>query len=152
MLLLGISGCLRTAPIVLPDDPQTIAIPIVDNRTLEYGAEERVTDVLVQEFIRDGRLQVVPREEADMVLDATLEQYHLRPLTFDENEQAVSYNLSTRLTVTLRDQRPGAVFTQREIFEEQGVFFLSNQPGLRREEQVYRRIAEAVISRFLEGW
>jgi hypothetical protein len=32
------------------------------------------------------------------------------------------------------------------------VFFLSNVPSGRREDDVYRRIAEQVIGQLLEGW
>ena len=146
------TGCVHTGGVALPDNPRTIAVPIVENRTLEYGAEERITDVLVQEFLRDGRLEVVPRRAADLQLEATLVRYRLRPLSYNAEEQAIAFELETRLLATLTDRRSGEVLLQDEPFEEKGVFFLSNRPEARREEQIYRRLAEGIIARLLDDW
>lgn len=150
--LLWATGCVHTGSVALPDNPRTIAVPIVENRTLEYGAEERLTDMLVQEFLRDGRLEVVPRRAADLRLEATLVRYQLRALSYNAEEQAIAFELETRLLATLTDQRSGEVLLQDEPFEEKGVFFLSNRPEARREEQIYRRLAEGVIGRLLDDW
>jgi len=148
-----VAGCtVRTGQIVLPDHPMSIAIPLAVNKTYEYGVEERVTDILVQEFIRDGRLQVVPADKADLRLETVIDRYRLKTVSVNEQEQAVVFNLDTRLKVTLKDRRTGKVLFQDEPFEESGVFFLSNQPQSRREEQIYIRLAESIISQLLEGW
>lgn len=143
---------MRTAAIVLQDNPQSISVAIVENRTLEYGAEERVTEALVQEFIRDGRLQVTSRRRADLLLDAKLIRYQMEPVGYNERGDAVVFNLETRLMVSLKDARSGEILFEEESFEDKGVFFLSNQPGERREERVFARLAESVISRLLDGW
>lgn len=150
--MLPINGCITTGEIVLPDNPQSIAIPIVENRTFEYGAEERITDILIQEFLRDGRLEVVSREKADLLLEVDLTEYQLEQISVDNEEQTVVYRLNTALRATLVDQRSGDLLFEDEPFTESGVFFLSNEPSIRREETVYIRISEAMISRLLEGW
>lgn len=150
--LLG-GGCrVHTGEIVLPDQPKTIAVPIVQNRTYEYGAEERLTDILIQELIRDGRLRVVSQGRADLEMQAVLTRYDLKKVSLNRDEQAVVFNLDTAVTVTLKDLRSGKVLFEERKFEESGVFFLSNQPQTRREEQIYVRLAEAMISQLLEGW
>jgi hypothetical protein len=152
MGLLG-SGCrVHTGEMILPDHPQTISVPIVKNKTFEYGAEERLTDILIQELIRDGRLRVVSEGRADLELQAVLTRYDLKKVSLDRDEQAVVFNLDTAVTATLKDLRSGEVLYQDRKFEESGVFFLSNQPQTRREEQIYVRLAEAMISQMLEGW
>jgi hypothetical protein len=146
-------GCrVHTGEIVLPDRPRTISVPIVENKTFEYGAEERLTDILIQELIRDGRLRVVSEGRADLELQAVLTRYDLKKVSLNRDEQAVVFNLDTAVTVTLKDLRSGKILDQDRPFEESGVFFLSNQPQTRREEQIYVRLAEAMISRMLEGW
>jgi hypothetical protein len=39
-----------------------------------------------------------------------------------------------------------------QTFSDQGTFFLSNVPGGRREDDVYRRIADSIVSRLIEEW
>lgn len=150
--LFGANGCVHTGSVALPEGARSIAVPIVENRTLEYGAEERLTDALVQEFLRDGRLEVLPSRAADLQLEAALVRYQLRALSYDAEEQAVAFQLQTRLLVTVTDRRSGKRLLEEEPFEESGVFFLSNRPEARREEQIYRRLAQALISRLLDGW
>lgn len=195
LLFTGITGCVRMGTIVLPYQPQTIHIPIAVNKTYEYGVEERVTDVLVQEFIRDGRLKVVESDQADLLLQVTIDKYDLQTITVDDQEEAVVFRLDTRVLATLVDQRQemvsvyktrtaetgdseqrqkllslGSLETdswtsnkaeQREVvvyyqpdmpFSQNGVFFLSNQPQTRREEQIFVLLAEDMISKLLENW
>jgi citrate lyase gamma subunit len=152
LLLLTGSGCRRIQGTVLENEPRSVAIPIVVNKTYEYGVEERITDILVQEFIRDGRLRVTDRSSADLVLSATVDEYKLRTVNVNERDQAVVFRLNTRIVASLYDSRAGKWIYQNERFDESGVFFLANQPQSRREEQVYVRLSEDIISRFLEGW
>ena len=114
--------------------------------------EERVTDVLVQEFIRDGRLRVVSTSQADLQLDAKLLRYDLKTVSLDQTEEAVVFRLDTELDLTLKDLRTGQILVKDEHFKESGDFFLSNQPSAQREEQIYIRMAESIISRVLQHW
>ena len=154
LVFLGfLGGCkIHTGELMLPDHPKSISVPIIENKTFEYGVEERLTDILIQELIRDGRLQVVHRDKADLELDVTLIRYDLKVVSLNEQEQAVAFRLNTTALATLKDLRTGKILQENEKFKEEGVYFLSNQPQTRREEQIYTRLAEAMISRLLEGW
>lgn len=152
MLLLSL-GC-GSAPVrTLPEQYQTVFIDVANNSTLEYGAEERLTQALVREFQRDGRLrQVSDWRLADLVLEVNITRYDLDTVTQDNDNRAAGRNLLLALEAEARSPQTGEWVMPKKEFTASGIFFLSNVPSGRREEDVYRRAAESVLSNLIEGW
>jgi hypothetical protein len=120
---------------------------------LEYGAEERITEAFVREFERDGRLsQVNDWREADLVLELDIVRYNLRSVALNNDNRTVGRNLELTVNAGVRDPKSGLWVMPERAFSDSGVFFLSNTPNGRREDDVYRRVAERVISTLIEGW
>ena len=152
-LLSTLLGC-GTVPVrTLSEEYETVFIQMANNSTLEYGAEERLTESLIREFQRNGRLRHVPvGQDADIVLNVNIIDYDLDPVTLDNDNRAAGRNLQVGVTASARSPKTGAWVMPETEFADQGVFFLSNTPSGRREDDVYRRIAERIISRMVEGW
>lgn len=158
VLLIGILplatlGC-GTAPVrTLPPHYETVFIPMAKNSTFEYGAEERLTESMVREFERDGRLrQTDDWETADLVLELEIKEYSLDPVTLDDDNRAAGRNLRVAVSAKARSPKTGEWVMPEQTFSDQGTFFLSNVPGGRREDDVYRRIADSIVSRLIEEW
>lgn len=150
LALLAFNAC---APVrVLDSSIQTINIPMIANRSLEYGAEERVTDRLIQEFNLDGRLRVSSLASADSILDATLAGYEITSIIRDDRGETIGSRVTVVLDVVLVEPQTGDVLVPRKRFQRAGVFFYETQPGLARESDVIRQVAEDVISYVIEGW
>jgi len=145
-------GCMTLGTNVLPDNVTSIYIPYVKNETMEYGVEEEVTDALIREFIKDGRLAVVPRDEADVVLEGFIDEYDLSPVERNSAGRTIAYHVDVSVELTLRDLRSGDIYLEPTKFSQGGVFFLSNLPGKKRHSEILARLGEDVISRIIEGW
>lgn len=153
MLFLLLAGCGTTSVRTLPSRYKTVFIPVANNSTLEYGAEERVTDILVREFQRDGRLQQVSNwQDADIILESNITRYDLIPVTLDNDNRRAGSRLDLTIKVTARDRQTGVFVMSEQEFSESGVFFLAGVPGERREEDIVRRVAKLIIAALLEGW
>jgi len=152
-VLVSLIGC-GTVPVrTLSPDYRTVFIKVANNSTLEYGAEERLTESLVKEFERDGRLsQTASWHNADLILEVNIIRYNLDPVTLDNDNRVAGRNLSVSVTAGARDRKTGVWVMPKAEFSSTGEFFLSNVPSGRREDDIYRRIAEDIISRLLEGW
>ena len=50
---------------VLPGHIKTVAIPLMENRSVRGGLDAALTDSLVEAFIRNHTLSVVPEKNAD---------------------------------------------------------------------------------------
>lgn len=147
-----VAGVLACAPArTLDPSIQNINIPMISNRSMEYGAEERVTDRIIQEFILDGRLKVSSLSAADAILDATITHYDIDTLVRDDRGETIGSNVSIELLVELEDRGGEAILPVR-TFQRSGVFFFETQPGLARESDVISALGEDVISYVIEDW
>ncbi|MFQ5560188.1 MAG: LPS assembly lipoprotein LptE [Nitrospinota bacterium] len=86
---------------------RSIAIPILENGTSEPNIEVTVSNVLVTEFILDGRLKVSKRAEADLVVEGTVHHYDLLEVSFDVNNKVETYRLELGLNVSVKNSKNG---------------------------------------------
>ncbi len=152
-IVVALIGCGTVGVRTLPPSYQTVFIRVANNSTLEYGAEERLTESLVEEFQRDGRLsQVADWREADLVLELNITKYRLRSVVLNNDNRTAGRNLEMTVNAGARDPKSGLWVMPEQDFSDSGVFFLSNTPSGKREDDVYRRVAERIIERLIEGW
>ena len=115
-------GC-GSAPVrTLPTEYQTVFIDFANNKTLEYGAEERLTEAFVREFQRDGNLrQVGEWRQADLALEVSITRYDLDPVTLDNDNRAAGRNLV--VTVEAQARSPS---NRGNGDAEEGVFLIGD--------------------------
>ena len=91
--LLLISACgyrlAGTGTVALPKHLKTVAIPVFSNTSTEPNIHQRMTNAIRQSFINDGRLKVVDRKNADLVMRGILNSYALQAVAFNTNDVAV---------------------------------------------------------------
>lgn len=69
-------SCQRVYPVrTLPTWVRGIYIPMIQNKTTTTGLEETVTRLTQEEFLADGRVDVVPKRSADLQLLAIIKSY-----------------------------------------------------------------------------
>jgi hypothetical protein len=105
MLVVKLNGCFYSfTGASVPAHLKTIAIPVFEDKSGsgEPGLRENFTNELIQKFTDDNTLQVVPRTNADAVLDCSitsLSETYNSVTTDASNREAGS---SKRLTITVR--------------------------------------------------
>jgi hypothetical protein len=87
----------------LPDHINKAAIPIFANPSGQVGLDAELTKLVERAFIVDGRLQVVPTEQAEAVLEGVLQKYQKVPLQMDSNQVPLQYKLIVAVDLTLKD-------------------------------------------------
>lgn len=82
MGLLGlgcVASCTRIPPVrILPASINSVYVPIFENLSYEPGVEEKLTRLTVEEFLSDGRLDVVRWRNADVVVVGKLRKFSTR--------------------------------------------------------------------------
>jgi len=91
----------------LPDNITKVAIPVFENKANQPGLENELTKKTVQNFIVDGRLQVVPREQADALITGTIQRYDRLVLTRDANQVPQQYKLQLVVDIDFVDLKSG---------------------------------------------
>ena len=111
MLLLLTACGYRFTPVggIVPENAKAIAIPVFINGTYEPFIDTEVTRAVVDEFLADGRLQVVSLEAADIVLKGTVTKFDITPTSYTVDNYVASYNVSIGVNITIVDAKAGKV-------------------------------------------
>jgi len=75
LLLVLFGGCRYQWQAPFPSSISKIAMPTFLNETFEYGLEETLTSLVKEEFLLDGRLDIVEENEADLILEGRVDYY-----------------------------------------------------------------------------
>lgn len=79
LAMLAATGCQRVPPVrTLPSWVRGIYIPMVKNSSFEPGMEETATKLIQEEFLADGRLNIVRRDTADLIVSAEITDWNVR--------------------------------------------------------------------------
>ena len=141
----------------LPESYRTIAIIVFENDSFEPNLENAVTKAVTQKFIDDGRLRVVERAKADLVLTGTVKDYELQAVAFDSLNYATQYNLTLSAGVELKSS-DGSDFIRHGTASGATAYNLganivgAESARLSAVDAAARVLAENVIGLFLEGF
>lgn len=125
-------GCEYHPMNVLPDHVKTVAVETFSNKTAYYGVEDKLTQAIIEEFLREGRLGIAKKEEADSLLSGEITRYTLEPLSYDENDIVEEYRLGVVVDITFTDLKTGQI-----LWEEKGVDPRGEELGVKRYERYY---------------
>lgn len=137
----------------LPPHLRTVAIPLFDNRTAEFGIAETLTDAVIDEFIRDGSLKIADRGAADVLILGSIVSVSDRAGAFDEQEtvQDVKVYLSVRVECTDQVKR-------QAMWEERITQFGSYDPAegpngrTNAYEEAFEKISQEILNKTVSNW
>ena len=115
--ILNLSSCAHTPIRTLPEHIKSIYIPIFVNQTFQYGLEEIVTNMVIEEFIKDGRLEVVDRKSADAELTGTIISYERVPFSYNNEGDVDKYRVSISVRFELTDVTNNQLLWQEQYQE-----------------------------------
>ena len=157
--LLPACGTLHTpAPQLLPEHVRKIYIRPFANATNQFGIEARLTNAVIEEFLRDGRLSIVNSpEEADSMLIGEIRRYVLQPLTYDANMVARQFKLWVIVGVYLVDTQDDITLWVEPNMEGIQIYAdVSADPfGISEEqarERVWEQLSRRIVRRTIRGF
>ncbi len=139
-------------------DIKNIFIEVVRNNTKETGIEKYFTSSLYDEFTKSRIFSLVPREDADAVLETTLVSYSVGPVFFNPEGQAIEYRVYVVLRAILRNKNGLIIFDSGEISKEDNYFVTEgNVLDMKRNEYeavdvIAKNTAEEIHDLITDGW
>ena len=134
----------------------TIAIPVLVNETLEFGAEQGVTDALITEFSEDNALRVVGEDVADSILRGTVVLYERPVISYDASGNPREYKVRVVAKLSYEDLTKNEVVWEDDV-EGWAVYSEVGEGGdLSTEEEAreyaFEKLAQDVLSKTVQGW
>ena len=143
----------------LPPEALTLAVPVFATRTDSYHTEVVMTQAVIKEFAARSRLRVTPDSgnDPDVVLNGTILQEAVAPLTYNTSTQQSSSFLVTLVVAVRLTARDGQVLYENKnyVFRQQyqsttdlPVYFDESPAAIQR---LSRDFARALVADVLEG-
>ena len=129
----------------------TIAVEPFENKTTEYGLSDRLTDVIVDAFIIDGTITVVPLASAEAVLVGVLTKYERVAERFDENDQVETYKVIMDFEIAFRNPEDNTDIW-KENMRHEGTYDALDEIEEDGQNHAVGRLVEAIINKTTKSW
>jgi hypothetical protein len=129
----------------------SLSVQPFENDTEQFGLADRVTELVIDAFIADGNIRIVPEDNAQAILKGTLTGYQRVANQFDENDQVQSYKVIMNFQISLIDPKD-----QTEIWTEpmnqQGIYDANNELEEQGQQRAAQRLVQAIIDKTTKSW
>lgn len=133
---------------------RTVAIPLLENESLEANIHQALTDSLTQGFVSDGALRVVDEDLADAILQGTVVAVKEDPFTYAN--QADQYQISVYLKVIFYDTREKKALWENERMRGYGIYSAAGSREVNRQaglNEAIQMLTRDVVDRTqVGGW
>lgn len=159
-LMVGIvaAGCGYKSEYKLPPHIKKIAIPIFGNDTYEYGAENSLTDAVIESFLTDGRLKIVSLKHADAELQGAVSGYGKDVLSYDDYDVAEEYRVYIEANISLKDLTTGEILFKEEGMRETSTYWYTDEALQPKETEAKGKaraidnLAKDIVNRVMRGF
>jgi len=129
----------------------TIAVEPFDNQTPQYGLADAMTATVVDAFIAEGSMKVVPVDVAQAVLTATLTRYERVAHEFDEFDQVSRYKVIIGVSVALQNPADRSDIWQIQLTLD-GIYDADTQTEEDGKRLAGEQLVEAVLNKTTKSW
>jgi hypothetical protein len=132
---------------------KTIAIPIFEDRTSEFGIRETLTSAVIEEFTRDNTLKITERRNADSVLEGTILRVDDRAGAFARDETVQDVKVFVTVQITYQD-----MVKRKTIWEENITQWGTFDPDLGTQSretginEAIEKIASDILNKSVSSW
>ncbi|MCI0691540.1 DUF4136 domain-containing protein [candidate division KSB1 bacterium] len=128
---------------------KTIAVPVFEDRTAEFGIKERLSSTIIDEFTRDNTLKIADRRTADSILLGTLLRVEERAGVYDQNQTVQKIRLFLTVDMKYEDLKK-----KKAVWEAQITQFGDYTPPDRQAaiDEAIRKIANEALNKTVSGW
>lgn len=132
---------------------KTVAIPIFQDRTSEFGVKEKLTEAVIEEFTRDNTLKISDLRQADSVIEGTILRIDDRAGAFTSAERVEDIKIFITVKVKYEDLKKRKIVWEEEI-TQWGTFDPDAGPDSRNDgiDEALAKIANEILNKSVSGW
>lgn len=131
---------------------KTVAVPLFEDNTAEFGVKEAITDAIIDEFTADNTLKIADLRDADCAIHGTIVRISDRHGAFTAQEQVQEVKVYITVNVKFEDLKKRQVIWEERI-SEWGAFdpgdFANRQLAI---EDAIQKIASDVLNKVVSAW
>lgn len=132
----------------LPPHLRTVAVPLFDNRSPEFGVDQRLTDAVIEAVNKDGTLKISDPGSADCVVRGALLRVEDRAGQYDARETASTFRVTLTVQAAFEDLRKKTVIWQN-TFSAFGTYTDDREAGF---AEAVEKLTTDIVNRMVSNW
>jgi len=141
---------------LLPSNIKKVAVRLVINKTQQFGLEDRLTLAIRDQALRSGQYPIVPEDQADGIIQLTIQRYVLTPIQYDSTLIPTAYKLRVIADLQFIDRASNQILWEEKNMEGIQTYAAATSPGGLTEEQarelVWDGLSRDVVTRVVQGF
>ena len=130
---------------------KTVAVPIFQDQTSEFGIKEKLTDEVIDQFTRDNTLRLGDRRNADSLIEGRIVRVDDRAGTFTSDESVRDIKVFITVQIKYEDLKKRKMIWEEEI-TEWGTFNPDEETREAGIDEAIAKIATEILNRSVSGW
>ncbi len=132
---------------------KSVAIPIFQDQTSEFGIKERLTNQVIEEFTRDNTLRITDRRNADSLVEGRVTRVDDQAGAFSADETVQDIKVFITVSIRFLDLKKRKTIWEDQI-SQWGTFnpaegTQSRDAGI---DEAVAKIANEILNRSVSGW
>jgi outer membrane lipopolysaccharide assembly protein LptE/RlpB len=141
----------------LPSGVQTVFIEVLKNRTVETGYENTVTNDLIYEFTRNGRVVEKSRDNTDAFLTGVIESEHVRTISRQGQLAPLERRVQIAISLKLTDRDHRVIWSRSGISDSEAYDVGANNQITEQNKRhaleiLSKRLAETAYNRLTDNF
>lgn len=132
----------------LPGHIKTVAVPLFENSTAQYGVSQPLTDGIIAALTQDNTLKIASPKNSDSILNGSITSIREQAGQYDRSEQASDFRVYITVKLVFED-RVKRENLWEETWTEWGAYESDINEGIR---QAAEKLSEKILNRSVSGW
>lgn len=132
----------------------SVAVPLFENRSLESGLQQALTDSLIEGFVSNGAVRVLDEDRAKLVLRGEILEVREEPFTYDGGSE--QFQISIYLGISCYDTEEKKTLWDEQRLRGFGIFDARQDRRIARSEglndAIRMLVADVVDRTQVGGW
>ncbi|MDQ1329777.1 MAG: hypothetical protein QG578_39 [Thermodesulfobacteriota bacterium] len=140
----------------LPGAVKRVSISVLENKTAESGIENIITNDLIYEFTRNGKV-VANKDDADAYLTGIIESANDEAISHKGDHTSLERRVKVVLGLKLKDKSGNIIWTGKDIAADQAFAVMADKIETEKKrrtaiELLSKRLAENVYNRLTDNF
>ncbi|MCI0597321.1 MAG: LPS assembly lipoprotein LptE [candidate division Zixibacteria bacterium] len=131
---------------------KSIAVPLFENQTTQFGVREALTDSVSARFLRDNTLKITSTAGAELLLAGAIVRYERTAHAFDANQQVKQYVVNVWAAVSVTNQKDRKIVWEEKELLGFGIYDANLETEEDGKARAVSKLAENIVNRTLRGW
>lgn len=141
----------------LPAHIRTVAVPMFENKTSEFGVREDMTDAIIIKFTQDNTLKVADRRSADSIVLGSIINIREQAGAYTANERVKEIRVYVSVQAKFEDIKKRKVIWEESI-TQWGTYdptLPAGDEGSTRQDginEAIEKIVDDIFNKTVSGW